>query len=128
MESGKLNIYTKLERRMLSDIRDLLKKGKLEENGEINIKDMKRTIGYLRFGPMLQAYLRLILEIIITYSDSVCYFLMIVSMMKNAGFISLLYPLVVFGYALMEEVNPKKKLWYFLMIYTELLIMTKFVF
>lgn len=52
---------------------------------------------------------------------------MLVSMMKNAGLISILYPFFVFGYALMEEVNPRKKLWYVLMIYTELLIMAKFV-
>ena len=63
-----------------------------------------------------------------TYSDSICYILMIVSMMKNAGFISLLYPFVVFGYALMEEINPKKRIWYMLMIYTQILIIIKFVF
>jgi uncharacterized protein YacL len=49
-------------------------------------------------------------------------------MMKNAGLISLFYPLVVFGYALMEEINPKKKVWYMLMIYTEVLILAKFIF
>jgi piezo-type mechanosensitive ion channel component 1/2 len=64
----------------------------------------------------------------VTYSDSICYILMIVSMMKNAGFISLLYPFVVFGYALMEEINPKKRIWYLLMIYTQILIIIKFVF
>jgi hypothetical protein len=48
--------------------------------------------------------------------------------MKNAGFISLFYPLVVFGYALMEEVNPRKRVWYILMIYTEALILAKFIF
>jgi hypothetical protein len=53
---------------------------------------------------------------------------MLVSMMKNAGLISLFYPLVVFGYALMEEINPKKKVWYMLMIYTEVLILAKFIF
>lgn len=65
---------------------------------------------------------------IVTYSDSVCYILMIVSMMKNAGFISLIYPFVVFGYALMEEINPRKKIWYSIMIYTEVLILIKFLF
>jgi piezo-type mechanosensitive ion channel component 1/2 len=53
---------------------------------------------------------------------------MIVSMMKNAGLISLVYPFVVFGYALMEEINPKKRIWYMLMMYTQILIIIKFVF
>ena len=53
---------------------------------------------------------------------------MICSMMKNAGLISVVYPLVVFGYALFEEINPRKKLWYAIMIYTECLILIKFVY
>ena len=126
MEHGRLNIYTKMERKMLSDIRDL-KKRKIDIS-TIEIKDMKRTMQFSRFSKVITAYLRLITEIMVSYSDSVCYILMLVSMMKNAGLISIMYPLVVFGYALMEEVNPKKKVWYILMIYTELLILSKFIF
>jgi hypothetical protein len=128
MEHGKLNIYSKLERRMLSDIRDIKKKKIFEELNDIDIKDMRRTQDQLRFSKIVSAYIRLLFEIIATYSDSICYILMIVSMMKNAGLISILYPLVVFGYSLMEEINPKKRIWYMLMIYTELLILIKFVF
>ncbi len=70
----------------------------------------------------------MMLEIIATYSDFICYLFMIISMMKNAGLISLVYPMTVFGFALMEEVNPKKKFWYVILIYTEALIMVKFLF
>jgi hypothetical protein len=127
MEKGKLNIYTKLERKMLADIRDIKKKNKTLDHYDIDIKDMKRTSEFIRFGRVLQAYIRMIVEIIVSYSDSVCYILMLISMMKNAGLISLFYPMVVFGYALFEEVNPKKKVWYILMVYTELLILAKFI-
>jgi hypothetical protein len=41
MEHGKLNIYSKIERRMLSDIKELKKKWHLLNN--IDIKEMKRT-------------------------------------------------------------------------------------
>lgn len=128
MEHGKFTIYSKLERRMLSDIRDIKKKNIFEELNDIDIKEMRRTQDQLRFSKIVTAYIRLMFEIIATYSDSICYILMIVSMMKNAGLISILYPLVVFGYSLMEEINPRKRIWYILMIYTELLILTKFVF
>lgn len=53
---------------------------------------------------------------------------MIASMMKNAGLISLFYPLVIFGYAIMEESTPSKKFWYFILIYTEILILIKFLY
>jgi hypothetical protein len=43
MEHGKLTIYSKLERRMLSDIRDIKKKKIFEELNDIDIKDMRRT-------------------------------------------------------------------------------------
>ena len=41
MERGKLNIYTKMERKMLSDIRDLRRRRFDME--KVTIKDMKRT-------------------------------------------------------------------------------------
>lgn len=126
MKHGRINIYTKRERKMLSDIRDLRKKRALMS--AIEIKDMKRTREWSRCGKLFRAYLSLLVEVVISHSDSVCYILMLVSMMKNAGLISLLYPMVVFGYALMEEVNPRKKVWYMLMIYTEALILAKFIF
>ncbi len=65
---------------------------------------------------------------IATYSDYVCYIFMIISMMKNAGLISLVYPFVVFGYSLLEEINPRKKIWYGILIYTEVLILIKFLY
>ena len=128
MEQGKTNIYSKLERRMLSDIKELRKKRVVEDFADIDIKLMTRTQEQTKFWRMLRQYIRLISEIIVTYSDSVCYILMIVSMMKNAGLISIFYPIFVFGYALMEEINPGKKVWLILMIYTQALIIAKFLF
>ena len=72
--------------------------------------------------------MQLVVEIIGSYSDYVCYLFMIISMMKNAGLISVIYPFVVFGYALMEDINPRKKVWYAIMIYTEVLILIKFLY
>ncbi len=43
MEQGKLNIYSKLERRMLADIKDIRRKKSKEDLNDINIKDMVRT-------------------------------------------------------------------------------------
>lgn len=132
MIAAKTNIYTKMERKMLKDIRDIKKlndaQGKETDGADIEIKDLKRTQEYINFGGLFKGYLKFFMELIVTYSDSVCYFLMIISMMKNAGLISILYPFIVFGYALMEEINPSKKFWYTILIYTEVLIMIKFLF
>ena len=89
---------------------------------------MKRTSEMIKLSKMFEQYFQLGVEIIGTHSDFVCYAFMIMSMMKNAGLISLVYPFFVFGYGLMEEINPRKKIWYAIMIYTEFLILIKFLY
>jgi len=89
---------------------------------------MPRTFELTKLSKMIQMYGQLLVEIITTYSDCVCYLFMIISMMKNAGLISVVYPFIVFGYSLLEEINPRKKIWYAILIYTEVLIMIKFLY
>jgi|LauGreDrversion4_2_1035121.scaffolds.fasta_scaffold23986_2 hypothetical protein len=43
MKAGKLNIFTKLERKMLSDIRDWKKKNHGRDILEMEIKELNRT-------------------------------------------------------------------------------------
>lgn len=52
---------------------------------------------------------------------------MILSMMINAGMISLPYPFLVFGYALMKENGPSKKFWNSVMWYTCFVIIFKVI-
>lgn len=103
LEKGKTNIPTRLERRIIKDIRD-----EKAYNTEFkDVSDMKRTSRFLRFGHMIKSFSGLFMEILISYSEMVCYFFMIISMMRSAGLITLTYPFTVFGYALMEEFKPK---------------------
>ena len=128
LQGGKTNIYSKFERKMLSDIRDYKNIHDTMTVTDIEIKDMPRTLELIKLGKMIQMYGQLIVEIVGTYSDYVCYLFMIISMMKNAGLISLVYPFVVFGYSLLEEINPRKKIWYAILIYTEAVILIKFLY
>lgn len=52
---------------------------------------------------------------------------MIFSMYMNAGFISLPYPIAVFGWALLEERRPGKQFWIFIRYYTEIILGFKFL-
>lgn len=89
---------------------------------------MKNTKKFLQCGNMTIRYLSLHIEILVTYSEYVCYFLMIVAMMVSAGIITLFYPLIVFGYAILEETTPSSKCWYSMLIYTVCLILVMFVY
>lgn len=61
MKAGKTSIYTKMERKMLSDIRDIKKKQYYEEVTEIHLKDMKRTQEFMKFGKILAGYFSLLM-------------------------------------------------------------------
>jgi hypothetical protein len=131
MQEGRVNILTNLERKMMKDIKQLRRKRIADDepaDKDFDIKELKRTAVKIRFWTLLRGIPQLFMEILKTHSDLVCYLLMLVSMMKNAGFTALAYPLIVFGYGLMEEVNPKKKFWYNILIYTMFLLVIKFVF
>jgi len=52
---------------------------------------------------------------------------MIASMYMNAGLISLPYPILVFGYAMLEETRPRKEFWDFVRVYTVGLLGFKFI-
>jgi len=52
---------------------------------------------------------------------------MILSMILNAGLISILYPLGVFGYALMEEGRPGRHFWNFMSAYTLFILFMKLI-
>jgi hypothetical protein len=89
---------------------------------------MKRTKKYTACGKLTLHYFVLVMEILTTYTEYLCYFFMIVSMMTIAGLITIIYPLIVFGYTILEETTPSKKCWNFILVYTEILILVMFVY
>jgi hypothetical protein len=52
---------------------------------------------------------------------------MLLSMQVNAGLISLVYPLTIFGYALLEETRPNQHFWRLIKQYTTCLLAFKFL-
>jgi hypothetical protein len=51
---------------------------------------------------------------------------MIFSMYVNAGLCSTIYPVAVFGYALLEETRPRRWFWRYILYYTIFLLLLKF--
>lgn len=52
---------------------------------------------------------------------------MIISMIVNAGIISIGYPFLVFGFALLEETRPSKSFWNKVLYYTLAILMIKYL-
>ena len=64
---------------------------------------------------------------IVSNTQNLIYLCMIFSMFENAGLISLVYPIAVFGYALLEETRPRREFWDFVRTYTTALLFFKFL-
>ena len=52
---------------------------------------------------------------------------MLLSMYVNAGVISLFYPIMAFGYGMLEETRPGKQFWRIVRTYTTILLLIKFI-
>jgi hypothetical protein len=101
---------------------------KKKEEDTIMLKDLPETKEFVKFSRMWITFVGVIPKVIISNSATYAYLFMILSMMWNAGFISILYPLSVFGYALMEEARPSKHYWTFITYYTIMIIFVKTLF
>jgi hypothetical protein len=76
---------------------------------------------------MINATIGAALEALFSKCASISYFFMVLSHSLNAGLISVGYPLVVFGYALMEEGRPGKRFWQLMTYYTIFILFMKFI-
>jgi len=94
----------------------------------IKLTQMKNTWEFTRPFSMFIRYIETIFHILISQSQNLVYFGMILSMYENAGLVSIFYPICVFGFAILEEKRPKKSFWIMVRKYTVSLLIFKFIF
>jgi len=99
-------------------------------NSQIMYIDEVRAVRVKEFTgccALFSRYLTFVPKLLASQSDHVAYFFMILSMMINAGLISLPFPFLVFGYALIKENGPGKVFWKIVLWYTCFVIIFKAV-
>ena len=94
----------------------------------IKLTQMRNTWEFTRPFSMFIRYIETFFHILISQSQNLVYFAMILSMYENAGLVSLFYPVCVFGFAVLEEKRPKKSFWIMVRKYTVCLLLFKFIF
>ena len=107
-----------------SGSKKLLKKSNLDS--KIKLQHMPRTWAFTRPCSMCLRLIESWFYVLISNTQNIIYLSMIFSMFQNSGFISLIYPFLVFGYAILEETRPNKNFWTFLRKYTICLLFFKF--
>lgn len=94
----------------------------------IKLKNMPNTWAFTRPTSMFFKILESLAYIIISNTESLIYFAMMLSMFTNAGLISIVYPISIFGFAMLEETRPRKEFWRFIQVYSTIILLLKFIF
>ena len=72
-------------------------------------------------------YLVVIYKALVSYSELFCYIMMLLATMMKAGWLYMVYPVSIFGYCMLEEQRPGRVFWFFILFYTQALIILNFV-
>ena len=89
--------------------------------------DTKLFKKYLKKSYQIRHIFLYIQSLFINYFTWICYFFMILDHMVNASLISLVYPLSIFCFALLEYPRPRKTYWLLCIIYTMVIMVIKFI-
>lgn len=91
------------------------------------LDELPRVQSYLvtrsDFWELLSAYI----EAAISNMHFIAYFFMILAMVLNGQWITIPYPLAVFGYALLEERRPSRLFWDIMILYSLFIIYARFI-
>lgn len=95
---------------------------------KIKINQLENTWAFTRPASIIAKYVELLFYIGITNTNNLIYIFMMFSMYQNAGLMSIIYPISIFGYALIEETRPSRGFWDFIRYYTIFILLLKLVF
>ena len=89
--------------------------------------DTKLFKKYLKTSYQLRHILLYLQSLFINHFTWICYFFMILDHMISSSAITLIYPISIFCYALLEYPRPKKSYWMLCIIYTMIIMFIKFI-
>lgn len=77
---------------------------------------------YMSIRSLVESYFIMMGKIVASYLHGLCYFFMLLALMMNGGLLYMMYPALLFGIALVEEQRPGRRFWYFVIYYTQALL------
>lgn len=85
----------------------------------------KQKLAERTFHREMPIFFRLLVasfEVVLSHSDLLCYFAMVLNVLKTGSVVSLVYPILTFLWALLSTPRPSKAFWVFIITYTEVCI------
>ena len=92
-----------------------------------NFISLKLYVKYLSRTYIIKCIIKEIFSFFLNNFHWPCYFVMILSHIIQASFLTSLYPLSIFCYALLEYPRPSKMYWKIVLLYTVFLLTMKFI-
>ena len=105
------------------EIKELIKDMKYKQ-----ILELKKSLLFKKYITKSYLIKKIFQDLIIIISKNfcwICYLFMIINHLINASIISMIYPLSIFCYALLENPRPSKNYWRFCYIYTFIILIIK---
>jgi len=82
---------------------------------------------FLSGKKLIKSYSGAFLKIFTSNLHVLCYFWMLWAVIENGGAIYMIYPFLIFGVALVSEERPGKKYWYFVLFYTQFILIVQYL-
>ncbi|XP_075703006.1 piezo-type mechanosensitive ion channel component 2-like isoform X3 [Rhinoderma darwinii] len=114
--------------RPLADVPQLLTASELLLNKMYCDEDLEESD---RFYQSLPRPLRLVFALyntVVSKSEMLCYFVIILNHMVSASILSLILPILIFLWAMLSVPRPTKRFWMTAIIYTEITVVLKYSF
>ncbi|XP_032897148.1 piezo-type mechanosensitive ion channel component 2-like [Amblyraja radiata] len=90
--------------------------------------ELEESDKFYRNLPCLLKLLFALYNTVMSQSDMLCYFVMILNHMVSASLLTLALPILVFLWAMLSMPRPKKRFWMFAILYTEITVVVKYCF
>eukprot|EP01022_Parablepharisma_sp_SALTPOND_P021454 TRINITY_DN424_c0_g1_i1.p1 TRINITY_DN424_c0_g1~~TRINITY_DN424_c0_g1_i1.p1 ORF type:complete len:2708 (-),score=170.36 TRINITY_DN424_c0_g1_i1:63-8186(-) len=95
---------------------------------EIKLKKLQEEIiAFLKFSHMLKHYWLCLYRLILSSTQFYCFFFMILAHLFGGSILSVVYPISVFIYGLVEYCRPRWGYWTFVLVYTEIVLALKVI-
>ncbi|XP_078092171.1 piezo-type mechanosensitive ion channel component 2 [Mustelus asterias] len=130
------NVYTESDERMskmdqltpLTWETSLLTASDLLLNKVFHDVELEESDKFYNSLPHLLKLLFALYNTMVSQSDMLCYFVMILNHMVSASVLTMVLPILVFLWAMLSVPRPKKRFWMLAILYTEITVVVKYCF
>uniref|UniRef100_A0A671QYV1 Piezo-type mechanosensitive ion channel component 1-like n=1 Tax=Sinocyclocheilus anshuiensis TaxID=1608454 RepID=A0A671QYV1_9TELE len=93
-----------------------------------SVEELKQSREFYSSQNRLLKLLFALYNVLAAHSELVCYFIIVLNNLVTASVISLVLPILVFLWAMLSVPRPSKRFWMTAIIYTEVMVVVKYLF